>query len=140
MDDIGLVIDCNDLGQGTRQLERVAADATRWGSDNQIEFEVGKTEVLVFSKRRKVLQAARGALIRIGDQTFTIKERATKWLGFWLDSKLTFKTLFGDRMANAKGALQRVACLSRSYGGLSIDLMRRVVAAVTSVAMYGSEI
>jgi hypothetical protein len=44
-------------------------------------------------------------------------------------------------MASAKGALQRVASLSRSNGGLSINLMRTVVvAAVTSVALYGSEI
>jgi hypothetical protein len=44
-------------------------------------------------------------------------------------------------MASAKGALHRVASLSRSNGGLSIDLMRRViVAAVTAVALYGSEI
>lgn len=44
-------------------------------------------------------------------------------------------------MASAKGALQRVASLSRSNGGLSINLMRRVVvAAVTSVALYGSEV
>lgn len=44
-------------------------------------------------------------------------------------------------MASAKGALQRVASLSRSNGGLSINLMRRVVvAAVTSAALYGSKI
>jgi hypothetical protein len=62
-------------------------------------------------------------------------------LGFWLDSKLSFRTHFEDRMASAKGALHRVASLSRSNGGLSIDLMRRViVAAVTAVALYGSEI
>jgi hypothetical protein len=63
------------------------------------------------------------------------------WLGFWLDSKLSFKTHFENRMANAKGALQRVSSLNRSNGGLSVSLMRRVVvAAVTSVALYGSEI
>jgi hypothetical protein len=36
------------------------------------------------------------------------------WLGFWLDSKLSFKTHFENRMANAKGALQRVSSLNRS--------------------------
>ena len=51
------------------------------------------------------------------------------------------KTHFENRMASAKGALQRVASLSNSNGGLSVSLMRRVVvAAVTSVALYGSEI
>lgn len=44
-------------------------------------------------------------------------------------------------MASGKGALQQVASLSRSSGGLLVHLMKRVaVAAVTSVAIYGSGI
>lgn len=76
-----------------------------------------------------------------GEQRFVTRQEATKWLGFWLDSKLNFKMHFENRLASAKGALHRVASLSRSNGGLSISLMRRVVvAAVISVALYGSEI
>jgi hypothetical protein len=138
VDDIGLVVECSELGEGARQLERIAGDAMRWGSDNEVEFEVSKTEVLVFSRRRKILRAAKDAVIRIGEQTFAIKQGATKWLGFWLDPKLSFKTHFENRMASAKGALQRLASLRRSNGGLSINLLRRVVvAALTSVALYG---
>jgi hypothetical protein len=141
VDDIGLVVECSELGEGAGQLERIAGDAVRWESDNKVEFEVSKIEVLVVSKRRKVLRAAKDTFICIGEQSFAIKHGATKWLGFWLDPKLSFKTHFENRMASAKGALQRVASLSRSNGGLSINLMRRVVvAAVTSVALYGSEI
>ena len=141
VDDIGLVIECDGLEDGARQLERIAKDAMQWGSENKVEFEVSKTEVLLFSRRRKVLQTADKVVVRIGEQSFGIKHEATKWLGFWLDSKLSFKTHFENRMACAKGALQRVASLSRSNGGLSINLMRRViVAAVTSVALYGSEV
>ena len=141
VDDVGLVIECDELEDGTRQLERIATDTMRWGLDNKVEFEVSKTEVLLFSRRKKVLQAADKAIVSIGEQSFVIKHEATKWLGFWLDPKLSFKTHFENRMASAKGALQRVASLSRSNGGLSINLMRRVVvAAVTSVALYGSEV
>lgn len=141
VDDIGLVTECDDVEEGARKLEHIARDAIQWGSDNKADFEVSKTEVLVFSRRRGILQATKDAAIRIGEQTFTVKQEATKWLGFWLDSKLSFKTHFENRIASAKGALQRVSSLSRSNGGLSADLMRRVVvAAVTSVALYGSEI
>lgn len=141
VDDIGLVTECDDVEEGTSKLEHIAGDAIQWGSDNKVDFEVSKTEVLVFSRRRKILQAAKDAVVRIGEQTFAIKQEATKWLGFWLDSKLSFKSHFENRMASAKGALQRVSSLSRSNGGLSVDLMRRlVVAVVTSVALYGSEI
>jgi hypothetical protein len=141
VDDIGLVVECDELDEGTRRLERIAKDTMQWGSDNKIEFEVSKTEVLLFSRRSKVLRAATDVVVRIGERSFAMKQGATKWLGFWLDPKLLFKTHFENRMASAKGALQRVASLSRSNGGLSINLMRRVVvAAVTSVALYGSEV
>jgi retron-type reverse transcriptase len=141
VDDIGLVTEWDDLEEGTRKLEHIARDAIQWGAHNKVEFEVSKTEVVVFSRRRKILQATRLAAVRIRRQTFTIKQEATKWLGFRLDPKLLFKTHFENRMASAKGALQRISSLSRSSGGLSVNLMRRVaVAAVTSTAMYGSEI
>ena len=141
VDDIGLVVECDELGRGTMQLECIATDAMRWGSNNKVEFEVSKTEVLVFSRRRKVLQKARNAVVRVGEQTFKINQGATKWLGFWLDPKLSFKTHFEKRMASANGALRRVASLSSSNGGLSVSLMQRVVvAAVTSVALYGAEV
>ena len=141
MDDIGLVIECDELEEGTTRLERIARDTMRWGADNKVEFEVSKTEVLLFSRRKKVLQAARSGIVRISGQSFAVKQEATKWLGFWLDPKLSFKAHFENRMASARGALNRVASLSRSNGGLPINLMRRVVvAAVTSVALYGSEV
>jgi len=141
VDDIGLVVVCDELEEGAEHLERIAEDTMQWGPDNKVEFEVSKTEVLLFSRRRKVLRAAGEVVVRIGEQAFAIKQEATKWLGFWLDQKLLFKTHFENRMASAKGALQRVASLSNGNGGLSVSLMRRVVvAAVTSVALYGSEI
>lgn len=141
VDDIGLALKCSDLGEGVRGIESIARHAVEWGDDHQVEFEIGKTEILVFSKRRKVLQASREATVHLGDQDFHIRHGATKWLGFWLDPKLSFKTHFAKRLASAKGALQRIKGLSGSQGGLSMRLMRRVaVAAVNSVALYGAEV
>jgi len=91
MDDIGLVIECDDLERGTRQFECIAKDAMQWGSAIQVEFEVSKTEVLPFSRRRKILQTADKVVVRSGEQSFAIKHDATKWLGFWLDPKLSYK-------------------------------------------------
>jgi hypothetical protein len=88
-----------------------------------------------------ILSFQKDATVSIGEQIFTIKLDATMWLGFWLDPKLSFKTHFENRMANCREAPQRVESLSRSNGGLSINQTQRVVlAAVTSVALYGPEI
>lgn len=99
VDDIGLVVECDELKEGTRQLECIGRDTMQWESDNKVEFEISKTEVLLFSRRRKVLRAATDVVVRIGEQSFAIKQEATKWLGFWLDPKLTFNTHFEDKMA-----------------------------------------
>lgn len=82
VDDICLVIECEEFEEGARKLESIANDAMLWGAHNKVEFEVSKTEVLVFSRRRKVLQAAKDTVLTIGEQTFTVKQGATKWLGF----------------------------------------------------------
>jgi hypothetical protein len=82
VDDIGLVVECSEMGEGARQLECIAGDAIRWGSDSKVKFEVNKTEVFVFSRRLTLFRAAKDAVIRIGEQTFAIKQGATKWLGF----------------------------------------------------------
>ena len=89
VDDIGLVIECDGLEEGTTRLQGTARDTMQWGSDNKVEFEVSKTEVMLFSRRRKVLQAATSVVVRIGEQSFAIKQEATKWFGSWVDSKLS---------------------------------------------------
>jgi hypothetical protein len=112
-----------------------------WVSGDEVEFEVIKTEVLVFNRRQKVLKASKCVTISIAEQTFAIKQGATKWLCFWLDSKLSSKAEIDNRMADTRKTLQRVASLSRRTGDLCINMVQRsVVAAVASVALYGSEI
>lgn len=72
------MIDCDDLNQGTRHLERIARDVARWRTDNTVKFEASKTEVILFSRRRMVLQAAKDAVVHIGELSSTIKQEATK--------------------------------------------------------------
>jgi hypothetical protein len=40
---------CNSLDKGTKELENIARDAIEWGTDNKVDFEVSKTEVILFS-------------------------------------------------------------------------------------------
>jgi len=140
VDDMGFVLRCAELDDGTEKLESVARHALDWGCDDKVEFEISKTEVLVFSKRRKVLQASKEVAGRIGEQEFAINQGATNWLGFWLDPKLSFKTHVTKRLS-AQATLQRIKSLGASHGGLPMRLMRRVVvAAVNSIALYGAEV
>lgn len=67
VDDIGLVTECEDLEEGIRKLEHIARDTIQWGSDNKVGFKVSKTEILVFSRRRKILHVVKDAVVRIGE-------------------------------------------------------------------------
>jgi hypothetical protein len=109
VDNICLVVYCDNLEEGIRDLKEVAQHAIEWGTENKVDFEVSKIEVILFSKQRKALYAAREAGVHIREQEFPINSGATKWLGFWLDSRLSFKTHFEKRLASAKAALQQVA-------------------------------
>src|SRR5213078_1501995 len=58
----------------------------------------------------------------------------------WLDSRLSFKTHYKTRLQKAKAAKSRLRSISSTYG-LSPGLVRRVqIAAIQSVALYGTEI
>jgi hypothetical protein len=72
------VIECDELEDGVTQLECLAKDTMQWGLDNRVEFEVSKTEALLFNRRRKVLQAAREAVLSIREQSFSIKQENDK--------------------------------------------------------------
>jgi hypothetical protein len=43
VDDIGLVIECDELEEGATRVAHIARDTMQWGSDNKVEFEVSKT-------------------------------------------------------------------------------------------------
>lgn len=62
--EIRLVLHCDDLEEGIKELESTAGYALEWGAANQVEFEVSKTELLAFSKKPKVLRVAEEASIR----------------------------------------------------------------------------
>jgi hypothetical protein len=39
VDDIGLVIECDELEEGTTRLAHIARGTMQWGSDNKVQFE-----------------------------------------------------------------------------------------------------
>ena len=102
-------------------------------------FDTSKTEAIVLSRRRWTNTAnARG--IQAGDKTLHFNKHATRWLGVWLDSKLTLKEHHDTRLKiarNAQNKLRRIV----GQAGLSPENCRRVQAAcVQAVALFGSEL
>jgi len=58
-----------------------------WAARNRIAFDHGKTEAALFRKKKRTPTAT----VTVGDRMVPFSKEATRWLGIWLDPKLTLK-------------------------------------------------
>jgi hypothetical protein len=90
-----------------------------------VSFEVEKTEAVLFTRKRKLAKKIRQARINLQGKRIKFNSEATKWLGIWLDSGLSFKTHYQTRLQKAKAAENRLRSISSTYG-LPPGLVRKV--------------
>jgi ribonuclease HI len=139
-DDIGIIAVGSSVRDITKILEAAGLEAIQWGLLNKIGFEVDKTEAVLFTRKRKLAKQIKQAKIRLKNKSISFNKEATRWLGIWLDSGLSFKTHYQTRLQKAKAAESRLKAISGTHG-LSPGLVRRVqIAVVQSIALYGAEI
>jgi hypothetical protein len=139
-DNIGIIAVESSIRDTTKTLEAAGLEAIQWGLQNRISFEVEKTEAVLFTKKRKIAKEVNQARIRLENNSISYNKEATRWLGIWLDSGLSFKAHYRTRLQKAKAAENRLKSISGTYG-LSPGLVRRIqIAVVQSIALYGAEI
>jgi len=86
------------------KLEKEVAEAL--GRGNGVTFDHAKTEAMFLSKRRRKPTE----LVRARSP---FNQHATRWLGVWIDSKMTLKEHHSARMKKARRAMQ---CIRRLMG------------------------
>jgi hypothetical protein len=52
VDDVAWVVEGGDVGECTQRLERCAAGIQKWAKDNACQFDIEKTEAMLFTRRR----------------------------------------------------------------------------------------
>ena len=142
MDDLGFLTAGHSVWEITKTLEEAGKIALDWGENNAVTYDISKTEAILFSKARnqKLTKQLSETELRFGDQVISFSREATRWLGMWLDSSLSFGAHISERFKKAKIAETRIKGLSKTYG-LPPALVRRIqIAAVQSVALYGAEL
>lgn len=98
VDDLEWIVTGSTITETTNGLKRCALLSKEWATKNAVEFDVEKTEAILFGKRKKNTKMK----INIGDNVkIPYNKGATRWLGFWLDSALNFKDHYTKRMAKA---------------------------------------
>ncbi|KID59265.1 reverse transcriptase, partial [Metarhizium hybridum] len=134
-DDTAILCTGDTVGETARKASAYIQELVDWGAANGVSFDPDKTEVMHFSLKTREARPP----IRHGDAV-KHPEKAMRWLGIWLDSKLTFKTHVEKWTATA----QAVACHLRSLGNtrrgpLPSALQRAVRACVEPVLLFGTE-
>jgi len=137
IDDIGLVISSKSIEENYQILQKLAEDLFLKQGQNCMQFDRDKIELIHFHSKRSLDLEDEKYSVKIGEAIFQPKE-SIKYLGVWLDSKLSFKTHVEKKIASAKKLLIQIERLSNTERGLSFQAMRQLyIACISSVADYG---
>src|SRR6266516_1458169 len=102
-----------------------------------MQFDVDKTELIHFHSKRTLDLKNELYLVKVGETIFQPKE-LVKYLGIWLDSKLSFKVYVERKIASAQKVFTQIKRLSNTERRLSFqDIRQLYVACISSVADYG---
>src|SRR5947208_9726021 len=140
VDDISIAAEGEDAEEVAKLLEEAGSQLVHLGKEYHIGFDEEKTEAVLFTRKRKQLQKMRDLQIQLPNFTCKFQKEVTRWLGFWLDSKLLFKEHFHIRYQKAEKVLQSIALIVKQ-NGLPSSLVRKIqIVIVQSIALYGSEL
>ena len=88
-DDLGLLVLSKSLKDTAIAVKENAKAVVRWGRENALEFDLGKSELVRFSRSRNATESTEVRLL--GDHVVKATGKAVRWLGVWLDPKRGFK-------------------------------------------------
>src|SRR6266481_5480504 len=98
-----------------------------------ISFNISKIKFIYFYSKRTTIEEG----LKLGDIEISPKP-LVRWLGVFLDSKLTFKQHVEIRISKAKTAFYLIRRLGNTQRGLSLQALRQLyIACVTTTADYG---
>jgi hypothetical protein len=110
-------------------------EMVRWGAANGVSFDPKKTEVMHFSRGKLKIAPA----VRHGEVE-KYPEPALRWLGIWLDSRLSFRVHVEKWAAKAKAVAYHLRGLTNTiHGPLPSAVRSAVKACVEPVLLHGSE-
>ena len=94
-----------------------------------ISFNISKIELIYFYSKRTTIEEG----LKLGDVEISPKP-LVRWLGVFLDSKLTFKQHVEIKISKAKTAFYLIRRLGNTQRGLSLQALRQLyIACVTTI-------
>jgi hypothetical protein len=146
IDDVAIVAQGKTREGNVRALEAAARTAFQWARDNAVAFDDAKLEMLHFHRARQdtitediKIRLPHGTVV--GPGTRGGKRDVVRWIGVYLDRKLTLNYHVHTRVAAAARAFNALRSLVRYETGLSPAAMRLIYqACVIPRSDFGAEI
>ena len=67
VNDVAWVVEGEDVGECTQRLERYAAETASWAKENACQFDIEKTEAILFTRSRNNKEPKMKAKLRVGN-------------------------------------------------------------------------
>jgi ribonuclease HI len=140
IDDICLLIQGNTAAGNARQLEQAAATCFCWGKSNAVAFDDPKSELMHYTNSRNP-DNSNETKVKLPNGTIIAPSEVQRWLGIWLDRKLSWKEHIKRKSTSAMRAFLSISRLANSEKGLSQSALRQLYqSCITTVADFGSEV
>lgn len=135
-DDTILYTHSRNIKITTPILERCTTDIINYFTKWRIVTNTTKTEAVLFNKKRNRDPPP----LKIHDKTITWKKE-TKYLGVWLDKRLTFNKHLTETRQKVRGISARLYPLLCKYSGLNREnKLALIKTIVIPTALYASEL
>ncbi|RAL60819.1 hypothetical protein DID88_010144 [Monilinia fructigena] len=143
-DDIAIYRASKSVESNVAMLERDIRQIMRWGAMNKVAFAPEKLEMIHLSRKRNASSpsvAVSPELIISPVTAVGEGQPALRWLGVWIDRKLSFKRHVSERASKALKVARHIKGLAGvKFGPPAASLRKAVITCVQSSLLYGSEI
>ncbi|SLM36675.1 Ribonuclease H-like domain [Lasallia pustulata] len=137
IDNVALYTTGRNAEENAKVLQEVTKTVFTWAEENAVQIDDSKTELIHFARGQKEATAE----VILPNKTVIKPVNEVKWLGIWLDRKLTFKTHVQKKASAATSVLHLIHRLMNSEWGLSAQAGKQLyTACITSISDYGAEI
>ncbi|PWI65419.1 hypothetical protein PCL_07020 [Purpureocillium lilacinum] len=123
------------LEETTALASRDMRELMTWGASNAVTFDPDKTEIMHFSRKK---DPVRPSIFQNGIEI--VPADSMRWLGLWLDRKLSFKTYVDEWTAKARRIANHLKALANTRQGPLPSAVRRAIkVCIEPTLFYGVE-
>ncbi|KAM3463150.1 hypothetical protein MY5147_009717 [Beauveria neobassiana] len=132
-DDTAMLFIGVSLEDTARQANEAIAAMESWGRGEAIHFDPNKTEVMHFSRRKA--DHNQSPAIYHGNKEIRAAT-SMRWLGIWLDKKLTFNHHVDEWTQKARRVINHLRVMNNTVRGMAATAARRAAWAVAMPTLF----